>query len=112
MKNKQVGPYGQRKILIMQIVIILVLISFLKKSGTIKKIPSGSTEYTKSNNIYDFVRNVMEWTMSVVLESNRNLQGGHYWGKGEDIQYETYNEALSPHSSDFKMGSRATLYIK
>ena len=84
----------------------------LKKSGTITKIPSGSTEYTKSNNIYDFVGNVMEWTMSVVFESNRNLQGGYYCTKGEDIQYETYNEALSPHSSDFYMGSRATLYIK
>ena len=45
-----------------------------KNSGKI--IPTGSTEYTKANNIYDLAGNVYEWTMEVG-STNRVYRGGH-----------------------------------
>lgn len=36
-----------------------------KEEGASYKIPTGSTEYTKINNIYDMVGNATEWTQSV-----------------------------------------------
>ena len=84
----------------------------LKRSGTSMVIPAGSSEYTKANNIYDLVGNCAEWTMSVVYEVNRNLQGGYHETDGKYIVFQRLNEFYSPYGSGRHMGSRATLYIK
>ena len=45
-------------------------------SGTI--IPTGSTEYTKANNIYDLAGHVNEWPMAAYSNDRRGHMGGCY----------------------------------
>ena len=51
-----------------------------KDSGT--RIPTGSTEYTKANNIYDLAGNVSEYTMAAYSTSYRGCSGGNYYDTG------------------------------
>ncbi len=51
----------------------------LRKSTTI---PTGSTEYTKANNIYDMAGNEPEWTIEAVTDNNRVYRGGDYSNEG------------------------------
>lgn len=53
-----------------------------KKSGEIVKIPTGSTEYTKANNIYDLAGNVSDWDMEANTNMHRVLKGGNYQDLG------------------------------
>lgn len=41
-------------------------------------IASGSTEYTKTNNIYDMAGNVYEWTIEAYSNKDRGIRGGYY----------------------------------
>ena len=82
-----------------------------KNSGISTRIPTGSTEYTKANNIYDLVGNVWDWTMEAHYTFFRVCRGGYYGSSG------TVNPASSrnysyPADSDSFYGARATLYIK
>ena len=45
-------------------------------------IPTGSTEYTKVNNIYNMAGNVREWTTEAYSTSNRVGRGGDYYSFG------------------------------
>ena len=47
-------------------------------------IPTGSTEYTKANNIYDLAGNMYEWTMEALSTSNRVMRGGYYLSIGSN----------------------------
>ena len=47
-----------------------------KNSGSGVRIPTGSTEYTKANNIYDLAGNVYDWTMEAYSTSYRVSRGG------------------------------------
>ena len=81
-----------------------------KNASSSTRIPTGSTEYTVANNIYDLAGNVREWTMEG-SGSYRYLRGGNYYYGG------TYNPASSrdysyPSSSNDSNGSRCALYIK
>ena len=42
------------------------------------RIPTGSSDYTKANNIYDLAGNVYDWTMEAVSANGRGLRGGNY----------------------------------
>ena len=45
-------------------------------------IPTGSAEYTKTNNIYDMAGNVWEWTTEAYSTYNRVCRGGSYNNNG------------------------------
>ena len=46
-----------------------------KNENSITRIPTGSTEYTKANNIYDLAGNVTDWTMEAYYTSSRVCRG-------------------------------------
>ena len=82
-----------------------------KNSGSGTRIPTGSTEYTKANNIYDLAGNVRDWTMEAYGIDYRVYRGGDFSYNG------TYNPASGrfnnvPTYSYSSYGTRATLYIK
>ncbi len=54
-----------------------------KNEGSSTRIPTGSTEYTKANNIYDLAGNVWDWTMEASSSINRVCRGGHYKKDGD-----------------------------
>ena len=75
------------------------------------RIPTGSTEYTKANNIYDLAGNVYDWTMEAGSAYGRVCRGGNCSVDGN------YNPArlrygIYPTSSFYYYGCRAALYIK
>ena len=49
-----------------------------KEINTSTKIPAGSAEYTKVNNIYDLAGNVYDWTLEAYSTNYRFFRGGRY----------------------------------
>ena len=82
-----------------------------KNSGISTRIPTGSTEYTKANNIYDLVGNVWDWTMEARSTGSRVCRGGYYISNGTNNPASNRNR-YSPADSNSLSGTRATLYIK
>ena len=75
------------------------------------RIPTGSTEYTKANNIYDLAGNVCEWTMEANDASARVYRGGNFSYNGTATASYRYFGG-SPYNRDLDDGCRAALYIK
>ena len=74
-------------------------------------IPTGSTDYTKANNIYDLVGNVSDWTAEATFSGSRVSRGGAHNSDG--IQYKAGNHySITPTSKSNARGCRAMLYIK
>ncbi len=82
-----------------------------KNEGSGTKIPTGSAEYTKANNIYDLAGNRMDWTLEAYSTKYRVLRGGYCNFNGSDYpaSYRTY---YSPTYSFSYGGCRSALYIK
>ena len=82
-----------------------------KNEGSWTSIPTGSTEYTKANNIYDLAGNVWDWTLEANSTYNRVARGGSYGHNGSDgpASYRSYDDPTV--SNDF-LGCRSSLYIK
>ena len=82
-----------------------------KNEGSSTRIPTGSAEYTKANNIYDLVGNVRDWTMEAYSTYYRVYRGGsfYYGGDGYPADYRDY---YIPTSSSYDYGCRSALYIK
>ena len=82
-----------------------------KNQDSSVRIPTGSTEYTKANNIYDLAGNVRDWTMEARNTYLRVYRGGYYYGYGTNVPASdrSYDE---PTYSGSDYGTRATLYIK
>ena len=82
-----------------------------KNEGSSTRIPTGSAEYTKANNIYDLAGNVRDWTMEAYSTYDRVYRGGYCYNNGgsnpADSRYYSY-----PTSSDNFYGCRSALYIK
>ncbi|MCI8587626.1 MAG: SUMF1/EgtB/PvdO family nonheme iron enzyme, partial [Clostridia bacterium] len=68
----------------------------VSNNGTM--IPTGSTEYTNANNIYDLAGNVWEWTMEASGGAYRNCRGGRYYSTGSGypahFRYPIYEGSL------------------
>ena len=83
-----------------------------KNQNSSVRIPTGSTEYTKANNIYDLAGNVFDWTMEANGTYGRVLRGGGYDVAGTNFparyRYTIYNPTFSLSYG----GCRAVLYIK
>ncbi len=82
-----------------------------KNEGSSTRIPTGSAEYTKANNIYDLVGNVRDWTMEAGSTSSRVSRGGYCYGNGGYYPADgRYNYV--PTGSYDGFGCRSALYIK
>ena len=82
-----------------------------KNEGSSTRIPTGSAEYTKANNIYDLAGNVRDWTMEADSTYDRVYRGGYYINNGDyypaDLRIYNY-----PTYSNYYYGCRSALYIK
>ena len=54
-----------------------------KTANSAIKIPTGSSEYTKANNIYDLVGNMNEYSMESATQNTRARRGGNYYANGD-----------------------------
>ena len=80
-----------------------------KNSGSYVRIPAGSTDYTKVNNIYDLAGNVYDWTMEAATSIGRDMRGGVY---GSFSYTASSRSNRDPSSSSSDRGCRSALYIK
>ena len=82
-----------------------------KNKDSSTRIPTGSTEYTKANNIYDLSGNVFDWTMEAYYTGIRVYRGGGYYSTGANNPAD-YRNAYSPtHSGNgYDRLSFSTLY--
>ena len=80
----------------------------IKEANKYVKIPTGSTEYTKANNIYDLAGNENERTMELFWDSYRASRGGSNGMLGEFTA--SYRDDYRPTGASD--ASRAILYIK
>ena len=79
-----------------------------KSSST--RIPTGSSEYTNANNIYDLAGNVWEWTMEGSGSSSRCCRGGSFSDAGSDYPAR-YRFGFNPDGSyDDRRFEGSTLY--
>ena len=92
-------------------------IKYLNSSGNAEwkyhkeKIPTGSAELTKANNIYDLAGNVCDWTMEAKDNEYRISRGGRYDISGAVYPASIYEANHPTNNRDF-YGCRAMLYIK
>ena len=82
-----------------------------KNEGSSTRIPTGSAEYTKANNIYDLAGNVRDWTMEAGSTYSRVYRGGYYGNNGDNYPA-AYRSGTYPTYSDIIYGCRSALYIK
>ena len=82
-----------------------------KNEGSSTRIPTGSAEYTKANNIYDLAGNVRDWTMEAYSTYYRVYRGG-YCNYNGDVYPADYRFGYYPTGSSSYFGCRSALYIK
>ena len=71
------------------------------------KIPTGSTEYTKVNNIYDMAGNVSEWAIETRASDVRTCRGGLYHGSA--INFPANARYVNPYAVNYQRMSCNTL---
>ena len=84
----------------------------VKPSGTGRKLQTGETSYTKSNNIYDLSGNCFDWTQELRNDYARVLRGGAYYNKNSDFTYYASRSGHYPTANEIASSSRSQLYIK
>ena len=82
-----------------------------KNEGSSTRIPTGSAEYTKANNIYDLAGNVRDWTMEASSTCLRVYRGGYYSNDGDSNPADDRGSSYPTYSS-YYYGCRSALYIK
>ena len=86
------------------------LMTETKAQSTSTRIPAGSAEYTKANNVYDMAGNEWDWTTEAGFTSSRDSRGGGCYDFG--INYAAsgrYGRVPSDYGS---RGCRSVLWIK
>lgn len=81
-----------------------------KAISTSTRIPAGSAEYTKTNNIYDMAGNVWEWTTEAYSTYGRVYRGGVYGGDGGYIPMASRSSDGPGYSGSNLRLSSSTLY--
>jgi len=83
-----------------------------KYKGGYIKIPTGSSEHNKANNIYDLAGNMSEWTQEAI-QGCRSVRGGCF-GNGLPVVHRHVGEPTSGYDSKTfdNYGTRITLYLK
>ena len=76
-------------------------------------IPTGSTEHSKTNNIYDMCGNIDEWTMEAreFSTGSRSIRGGNFIDNGGSFPV-SFRNAMVPSTANNPEGFRIALYIK
>ena len=74
------------------------LMTKTKAQSKSTRIPAGSAEYTKANNVYDMAGNVWDWTTEAYSTYDRVYRGGSYYFYGSDYPA-SYRSILSPFDS-------------
>ena len=82
-----------------------------KNEGSSTRIPTGSAEYTKANNIYDLAGNVRDWTMEAGSSYYRVCRGGNFGNDGGNYPADGRDNTIPTYSSS-NFGCRSALYIK
>jgi len=82
-----------------------------KNENSSTKIPTGSAEYTKANNIYDLAGNVRDWTMEAYSTYGRVYRGGGCYYDGDNYPADD-RSYYNPTYSVSYYGCRSALYIK
>ena len=86
------------------------LMTETKAQSTSTRIPAGSAEYTKANNVYDMAGNVWDWTTEANSTDNRVYRGGFYYNYGD--VYPASNRSSNYPSDTVFYGCRSVLWIK
>ena len=81
-----------------------------KAISTSTRIPAGSAEYTKTNNIYDMAGNVWEWTTEAISTLSRVCRGGYYNNDGNNGPVAYRNVSYPGSISSVLRLSSSTLY--
>lgn len=84
----------------------------VKPSGTLKKLKTGQTSYTKSNNIYDLSGNCYDWTQEASPNNSRVMRGGDCCESYSDLTCSAGRAYGKPSSDDRDYTSRPHFYIK
>ena len=81
-----------------------------KSNGSQIRIPTGSADYTKANNIYDLAGNVYDWTLEAYGTGYRVFRGGGFTDYGSfGPAYDRYDYPAS--SSNVYYGCRCVLWM-
>ena len=79
-------------------------------AGSSTRIPTGSSEQTKANNIYDLAGNVSDLGMEIDATNFRCYRGSDYYGSSNNPASSRGN--VYPISIDDSIGCRVVLYIR
>lgn len=82
-----------------------------KATNANTRIPAGSSDYTKVNNIYDLAGNVWDRTLEAYSSYYRVFRGGRYSLYGSNVP-SSYRSGSNPTNSSNDIGCRALLLIK
>ena len=85
--------------------------SVTKASGSVAVIPTGSTEYSKTNNIYDMAGNLNEWTMEAYSTTCRIVRGGNWQYNGTTVNSISTRTEYTPTNNDTTYGFRLAMYL-
>ena len=84
-----------------------------KNTSSSTRIPTGSADYTKANNIYDMAAgNMYDWTLEVCFASNRVLRGGGCTPTSSSRSASYRYDRYGPTNRRNDFGCRVALYIK
>lgn len=81
-----------------------------KNENSSTRIPTGSAEYTKANNIYDLAGNVRDWTMEAYSTFGRGCRGGDFYGGGANYPADDRNYNYPTNNYSYLRLSFRTLY--